>query len=79
MSRIRLLLIYNILLVERVRREEGEKEIEERRSWGGGDEENTKRKKGKAETKDLSQQLANFVSEAPDNKYLRVYSPLASI
>ena len=42
MSCIRLLLIYNILLVERVRREEGEKEIEERRSWGRGDEENTK-------------------------------------
>ena len=38
-----------------------------------------KRKKGKFETKDLIQQLANFVSEGPDNKHLRAYSPLATI
>ena len=38
-----------------------------------------KRKKGKIGTKDLIQQLANFVSEGPDSKCLRVYHPLATI
>lgn len=66
------------MVEERVRRKKERKKKKKELVWRGTKKMNRRGRKGRLRIRSIST-AGKLCHEAPDNKYLRVYSPLASI